>query len=263
MRRFGAIAALAVLAALTGSETGTGDSLKYSVPLKGHDDRVYAQTRSRYRITSASADFSLPDTPFQSPESRSVNGNRAAITIRCGAFPQLPARREPPREEDLADTPFLNLPHTLIRNAAAPLGRASDPVHAVEEFVYRHIDRKILGIPLISAREIMKNRSGDCTEHTVLATALLRSLGIPTRAVVGMVLVPSFGSERNVFVFHLWAEAFRDGNWRLVDATTPGEKHPNRYIALARHNLRTEMPRAYLRAAGAISELSIELLPAP
>jgi hypothetical protein len=56
----------------------------------------------------------------------------------------------------------------------------------------------------------------------------------------------------------MWAEAIVKGRWILVDATRPGEKQLNRYIAFTYHNLKTEAPLPYLRAISSIQDLVVE-----
>jgi hypothetical protein len=58
----------------------------------------------------------------------------------------------------------------------------------------------------------------------------------------------------------MWAEAFHDGRWILVDATRPRDIHPNRYIAFAYHSLQTEMPLSYFRAISAIRKMRARLI---
>jgi len=67
------------------------------------------------------------------------------------------------------------------------------------------------------AKEILKNRKGDCSEHTVLTVALLRAAGIPARAAVGIM----YG--RGIFAYHMWPEVYAgqwvglDSKWLAVD----------------------------------------------
>jgi transglutaminase-like putative cysteine protease len=112
----------------------------------------------------------------------------------------------------------------------------------------------------VPAPQVYRMRRGDCTEHSVLAVALLRRIGIPARAIMGMYLADEFLGKKNVFVYHMWVEAWWKGNWRTVDATRPGVRDLNRYIALAWHNLKAEAPLPYLRAISAIQDLTIEYL---
>jgi hypothetical protein len=62
-----------------------------------------------------------------------------------------------------------------------------------------------------TAREILKNRQGDCSEHTVLAVTLCRAAGIPARSAVGIMYA------RGIFAYHMWPEVYV-GRWVSLDA---------------------------------------------
>ncbi|NIM90875.1 MAG: hypothetical protein GTO17_08000 [Candidatus Aminicenantes bacterium] len=68
-----------------------------------------------------------------------------------------------------------------------------------------------------SAKEILKNRKGDCSEHTVLTVTLCRAVGIPARAAVGIM------SAYDIFAYHMWPEVYvgrwigLDSKWLAVD----------------------------------------------
>ena len=61
-----------------------------------------------------------------------------------------------------------------------------------------------------SAREVLRNRLGDCSEHTVLFTALCRAAGLPARAAVGIMYGEDF------FAYHMWPEVYA-GEWIDLD----------------------------------------------
>ncbi len=71
-----------------------------------------------------------------------------------------------------------------------------------------------------SAREIMDNREGDCSEHTVIMVTLCRAVGIPARAAVGVM----YGD--GIFAYHMWPEVYvgrwigLDPKWLSVDKKT-------------------------------------------
>jgi len=71
-----------------------------------------------------------------------------------------------------------------------------------------------------SAREIMANREGDCSEHTVIMVTLCRAVGIPARAAVGVM----YGD--GIFAYHMWPEVYvgrwvgLDPKWLSVDKKT-------------------------------------------
>jgi transglutaminase-like putative cysteine protease len=235
------------------------DPFNYFVEVKNFNNNIYSEKTTRYRLTSSNEDFSLIATSYQKINSDSIKGQKKVIVIESGLVANPPA----PDEElspYLQDTRFLNLASPEITGAATKLRRSSDPVQSVEDYVFKHIADKTLGIPLVPAVDVYRMKRGDCTEHSVLAVALLRKLRIPARAVVGMFLSEGFRDRRNMFVFHMWAEAFVKGKWVLVDATRPGKKQLNRYIAFAYHNLKTEAPLPYLRAVSSIQDLIAEYM---
>ncbi len=93
---------------------------------------------------------------------------------------------------------------------------------ALRAFVLRYIEKKDLGTAFASSSEVARNRTGDCSEHGVLLAALLRSEGIPSRVVTGLVYVPGIGEQgQGAFGWHMWTQALIDGQWLDLDATLP------------------------------------------
>jgi transglutaminase-like putative cysteine protease len=81
----------------------------------------------------------------------------------------------------------------------------------LNEWVYSAIEKKpVISIP--SALDVLKQREGDCNEHTALYTALARAVGIPTRMAAGIVYM------ENGFYYHAWPEVWV-GHWMPVDPT--------------------------------------------
>jgi hypothetical protein len=234
-------------------------SQNYTIKLKKFDNSIYSEKTSCYEVYSSDETIELQQTPFQSILSQknvSQNSSKGKIIkIKCG---KTEYNLKHDLNEYLKDTAFLTLNSPEIINAAKKFNLLDeDLINKIENFVYNHITNKTLGIPLLPASNIMKQKSGDCTEHAVLSAALLRKCKIPTRAVVGAVLTPQFGKENNVFVYHMWAEAYINQKWELVDATCPGIKYPNRYIAFAYHSLKSAMPLNVLSSMGALANTSI------
>ncbi len=240
-----------------GSDTpSTFDPALSTVKVQQVAPGAYTEKLSLYLLTSSNTSFSLPETAFQKVIQQKTLGEKTGIIVSTGRNRE---HADKPSGFHTRDTRLLNMDHSSVKELSAEIkGTDTDKTIAViESRVHKIIKNKSYGIPLVSAPKIIEARSGDCTEHTVLSVALLRSLDIPARAIVGMVLTKRFAGKCNVFVYHMWAEAFIDGSWVMVDATRPGEKHPNRYIALAFHSLETKTPLSYLEALSAIKELSV------
>jgi transglutaminase-like putative cysteine protease len=235
------------------------DPANYSVPLENFNPSVFEAAESRFILQSEEETFTLPPTPYQKIERNEASGASRRITVRTGDFREADTDRTDIKKH-LQDTRFLTMSSPEVKTLAKKIPAHGDPVRNTESFVFDYITNKTLGVPLLPAENIIRSRMGDCTEHTILTISLLRSKGIPARAVVGMLLVPFFNGKKNVFAYHMWAEAFHNGRWNLVDATRPGDIHPNRYIAFAYHSLQTEMPLSYFRAISAIRKMRVTLI---
>ena len=55
-------------------------------------------------------------------------------------------------------------------------------------------------------------KEGDCNEHTVLFASLARTLGVPTKVILGIVY------QDGKFFYHAWNEVFL-GEWVALDST--------------------------------------------
>ncbi len=119
------------------------------------------------------------------------------------------------RAEELRPTALVQSDDRNIREQAAKiLGRETDARAAVlllNEWVYGTINKQpVVSIP--SAVEVLRQKIGDCNEHTVLFTALARASGIPARMAAGVVYL------KNGFYYHAWPEVWLD-EWVAVDPT--------------------------------------------
>lgn len=74
-----------------------------------------------------------------------------------------------------------------------------------------------------SASEALKRRKGDCGEDALLLAALGRAAGIPTRVAAGMVYSRAeYHGASNVFLPHIWTQAYIDGRWTTYDISLGG-----------------------------------------
>jgi hypothetical protein len=80
----------------------------------------------------------------------------------------------------------------------------------IAEWVNQQIEPNY-DVGFATAKEVLENREGDCSEHTVLMVALCRSVGIPARAAVGVM----YGE--GIFAYHMWPEVYV-GEWVGLDA---------------------------------------------
>lgn len=214
----------------------------------------YDTPSAEYTISSDDPEFTLPDTAGQKVTAVEKNGNSTEVRLVCAERDTGEGSGE---RKYTARTRFLNTDNVEVRLFASKIIGSKHPVHSAEKETNAAITDKNQGIPLITVDEILRVRSGDCTEHTVLLCSILRAADIPARAVVGLVYVPEWQGKKNVFVFHMWAEAFIRGKWVIADASFPKKKSYVRYIALSYHSLKTAMPLEYLAAVSHVKNLKI------
>jgi len=69
------------------------------------------------------------------------------------------------------------------------------------------------GTGFASATEVLRTGRGDCSEHAVLAAAMARAVGLPSRVVTGLVHFDG------VFAYHMWVEVWTGENWHGFDPT--------------------------------------------
>jgi len=112
-----------------------------------------------------------------------------------------------------------------------------------------------------TAKEILKNREGDCSEHTVITVALCRAGGIPARAALGIM----YG--QGLFAYHMWPEVFvgrwigLDPKWLAVDEQS-GEYYTDAtHIKFGRSNLDENIFKEMAQAISEIlGKLNIEVI---
>ncbi len=175
-----------------------------------------------YNIVSIKADKKIPDPRALSYLKVRINGgqyNDKVLEIKRVTLPKTSLYEVPYKEKDLSRylVSEFNIEcdsDLILKKAKEIAGKEKDPAKIVKkivDWVYKHIEKRpVLSIP--SALETLKGKVGDCNEHAVLVTALLRAVGIPARICVGLIY------NNGYFFYHAWNEAYI-GKWIPVDAT--------------------------------------------
>ncbi|MFP2925554.1 transglutaminase-like domain-containing protein [Pyxidicoccus sp. 3LG] len=121
-----------------------------------------------------------------------------------------------------------NLKSTLIVESDAPairelskkvIGGEKDAYVAAQKvntWVFTNLE-KDYGASADRATDVLSQRRGDCTEHSLLAVALLRAAGIPARRVDGVLYMVNPDGVPALY-WHEWVEAFV-GEWTQLDPT--------------------------------------------
>ncbi len=135
---------------------------------------------------------------------------------------------------------------------------AYDLVKAMEKWTYDNITRKTLRVAFANAAQVMQQREGDCTEHSLLLASLLRAAGIPSKIVIGLVY-----SEKpeKAFGYHMWVKAYI-GEWINLDPSFPDKNFNPTHIALAESsfNKLSDKTDNLLKILKFINNINIQIL---
>ncbi len=144
---------------------------------------------------------------------------RAAAPTRLEAT-QPPVQGTPPAAEARYLSPSSLVPFQdpafdgLLHRLDLPAGLSRwELAQRVNTFVFDWIVEKDFTVGFASALEVCHHPRGDCTEHGVLAVALLRRLGVPARGVTGWV---ALGETLGL---HFWVEVRLRERWVPLDPT--------------------------------------------
>jgi transglutaminase-like putative cysteine protease len=146
-----------------------------------------------------------------------------------------------------------------LRQAAKDArGTATQPRDVVKNvilWVHDYVEEKNLSRAYSPATATLESRQGDCTEHSVLASALLKANGIPARLVDGVI---AFDGKIG---YHEWVEAFVDGEgWLPVDPTFgEPEAGPNRVKFITGSSDPSDLMAMGLSAAQAFRGLKVTI----
>ena len=162
----------------------------------------------------------VPEDPQQKRE-----GDRRLV-LKSPALPSSEEAAESPvKGKPLAeDAPFLEstplvpfkdpaFDGVMFRLAAREGATRWELARKVNRFVFEWITEKDYTVGFASAAEVCRNPKGDCTEHGVLAVALLRKLGVPARGVMG------WAALGDTLALHFWVEVKLKSRWVPIDPT--------------------------------------------
>lgn len=129
-----------------------------------------------------------------------------------------------PGKEYLSDSFYIDWNNDLVKKHATAAvqglpATASDweKAKAVETWVHKNMKQVEFSQAMASCKTVAKELSGDCTEHSMLATGMCRALGIPARTALGLVYAPARDGGAQL-AYHMWFEVWADGGWVALDA---------------------------------------------
>jgi len=175
------------------------------------------------RMDAVTLVLDFPGTPppqsMSAPSQRELSRTGNSVTLQLTrAMAQAQTLAPDKRDVFLRPDRFVQSDAPEIVAVADSLRKATrnDPwvlARSVAAWVDSRITHKNMEQGYASALDVYRTRTGDCTEHSLLTTAVLRAAGIPARPVVGL----AYSEHDHAFVGHMWVEAYV-GEWRTLDA---------------------------------------------
>ena len=175
-------------------------------------------SRLAVRVSGAPSPTSLSFPPRQVLQGETLVIDREdPARIRSFGLPAEEARFA----ADLAPTPFLQSDDPEVRGLARQILGAENDAEKAAQKILDWVFRNLVKTPTVSvpnARDVLRDRRGDCNEHAVLYAALARAAGLPARVVAGTVYMPGENGSPGGFYYHAWNEVWL-GDWVAVDPT--------------------------------------------
>lgn len=200
-------------------------SIRLDREIPGIHDRGYAV----YKVSMPRDDdpgTTVPSDARQVIKNLDAKAKTFELHVSACRGPVAGAKPEPaPGKEFLESGYFINSDDAAVRKHAAgamaglPPGATDwEKAKAVERWVNRNMRAVEFSQAMATADNVAKTLSGDCTEYGMLAAAMCRAAGVPSRTVLGLVYAAG-GGGRPFLAYHMWFEVYADGQWLPLDAT--------------------------------------------
>lgn len=185
------------------------------------------------------------------------------VTIDVPLWQELPSLPVADASEPawIEATPTLPAQHPeMIARATEIIGDAQDRKVAVERlvtWVFEHVEKvPRMGVP--NGLEVLRERQGDCNEHTALLVSLARSVGIPARIAAGVVYSDRM-TGAPAYYYHAWPEVRLGGptDWVPVDPTFGQTPADATHLKLAEGDLDRQV-----EIMGFLGKLALEVVEA-
>lgn len=154
---------------------------------------------------------------------RSLAGGKVEVTISAEAPPAKTAARplaDPSGGSYLKSSIIVESDAEPIRKLAAQIVKEEKDSYRAARSIVRWVNEnmtKDYGASADRATDVLRQRRGDCTEHSLLSVALLRAAGIPAKRVDGVVYMVNDDGVPALY-WHEWVEAYV-GEWTQLDPT--------------------------------------------
>jgi transglutaminase-like putative cysteine protease len=199
----------------------TDIGLSQLIRLKQPIAKPYETTAGVYRIEIR--DDADPGSAFSHEgrqEVKHVKGGVFELHVAGGRGKAAALAPDAPGVEATQSSYFITSADARVRqHARQAVGPEVDPwkkALRIERWVHNNMTATN-DEALATADHVAKTLQGDCTEYAMLAAAMCRAEGVPSRTAVGLIYANVRGEP--AFAFHMWTEVWIAGAWLPIDAT--------------------------------------------
>jgi transglutaminase-like putative cysteine protease len=209
--------------ALAAGDTGTITDIGISqlVLLSKRIARPLEVKNAAYRIT-LKGDKNAASAFTRDARQKIVNarGDTFELHVQASRGPRTQVGKAKPADEYLTSSYFINSADERVQDhAAAAVGAETDPwkkALRIEKWVRKNM-HFTNDEAMATADHVARTLEGDCSEHAMLAAAMCRAQGIPSRTALGLIYADT--AKGPAFAFHMWAEVWVQGQWVPIDGT--------------------------------------------
>jgi transglutaminase-like putative cysteine protease len=177
-----------------------------------------------YRITLQ--EDKEPATSFARDDRQQVaNTKDKSFELRVKAIrrPESSDKDAKAADEFVESNYYINCADEKVQELARQaIGREKDPwrkAQRIENWVSKRM-HFTYDEQMATADHVARTLEGDCTECAMLAAAMCRAVGIPSRTAIGLIYAePKEAGRRPTLAFHMWTEVWIDSQWLAIDAT--------------------------------------------
>ncbi|MFL5341245.1 MAG: transglutaminase family protein [Gemmataceae bacterium] len=158
------------------------------------------------------------------------DGRQEVLSLKpSGLELRVTAKREPGKTGDVTDVAdeytksnlYITSDDAVVRKyARSAVGTETDPwkkAQRITGWVKSNMHPLKFDNGINPADQAARSLEGDCTEFAMLAAAMCRAEGVPSRTAIGLAYKDDFGTPK--LNYHMWLEVCVQGQWIALDPT--------------------------------------------
>jgi transglutaminase-like putative cysteine protease len=197
-------------------------------------------------------------------EIKNARGSSFELHVKAIRSPQKVEKPDAAaREEYLKSCFYLKCDDARVKaQTEEAVGEETDPLkkaRKIERWVCDNV-RNDNHVPFVPADQVARLLKGDCRQHAMLAAAMCRAAGVPSRTAVGLVYTTD-AQSKPLMAYHMWTEVWVQGQWLAIDPELGQGSIAATHVKIADHSWHdTHSVTPLLSVARVLDKLSIEVI---